>query len=91
MSDTLRLAEIRATLSTEVPRARDGWTLAREQRMARERRTLLQRVTELAPRVEAGRADDEELARLAQDVDHHHQRVNDIAWDEAEVDFGGSE
>lgn len=90
MSDTLRLAEIRATLGTEVPRARDGWTLAREQRMARERRSLLERVTELAPRVAAGRAADE-LARLAQDVDHHHQRVNDIAWDEAEVDFGGSE
>jgi len=33
----------------------------------------------------------ESLARLVLDVRHHHQRVNDLAYDELALDVGGSE
>lgn len=61
---------------------------------ARRRRQLLARAGVLAHAV-GGRSDlpgaADELARLLTDVDHHLQRVRDLAWDDAELDLGGSE
>ena len=46
--------------------------------------TLLSESTDLEPVRES-------LSRLALDVRHHHQRVNDLAYDELALDVGGSE
>ena len=31
------------------------------------------------------------LSRLLVDIAHHHQRVHDLAWDDVELEIGGSE
>lgn len=60
----------------------------------RRRRELLARLGVLAQglvsRLDTATAADE-LARLLTDVDHHLQRVRDLAWDDAGLDLGGSE
>ena len=60
----------------------------------RRRQELLARLGVLAQGL-VGRLDHataaDELARLLTDVDHHLQRVRDLAWDDAGLDLGGSE
>ena len=62
--------------------------------MLRERTALLGRLSVLGPQVlespdvEAVRV---ELLRLLVDVAHHVQRVNDLAYDDVELELGGSE
>lgn len=72
----------------------DGWLAARGGVAFREREGLLlrlgaagQQVLE-APDAEAVRG---ELKRLLVDVSHHLQRVRDLAYDEVELELGGSE
>lgn len=88
------LAEVRDLISAESPADYDGWLAARGASMLRERNALLERLAELGPRVlreptlDAVRAD---VRRLLVDVEHHLQRRRDLAWDEVELELGGSE
>ena len=71
-----------------------GALAARGGAEARRRQELLARVGVLAHGLVGGldrTAAAEELARLLTDVDHHLQRVRDLAWDDAGLDLGGSE
>jgi hypothetical protein len=89
-----RLGLVRDGLAAEHPQARDGWAVARERSVLRERQRLLTRLAIISPRIldapepESIRT---EIKRLLHDIDRHRQRMQDVTWDEAEVDFGGSE
>jgi hypothetical protein len=78
---------LRARLLTEHAPADDGWLAARHAGLARERTALLARIDAAA--AAPGPAPD--LDRLAVDVDHHLQRRRDLAWDDVELELGGSE
>jgi hypothetical protein len=89
-----RMAAVRDALVTEVDDSDDGWLVARTGSVLRERTALLGRLSVLGPQVlenpdvEAVRA---ELLRLLVDLSHHVQRVNDLAYDDVELELGGSE
>jgi hypothetical protein len=89
-----RMGSVRDELLGERAGSKDGWLAARGGAAFRERNALLSRLTELAaqvleaPDVEATRM---ELKRLVVDVNRHLQRLNDIAYDEVEMEIGGSE
>ncbi len=88
------LRDLRDLLLAESPAAYDGWLAARGDGMLRERTLLLTRLSVVAshalhePTVERVR---DELGRLLVDADHHLQRRRDLAWDEVELELGGSE
>jgi hypothetical protein len=89
-----RMASVRDGLEREPDGDTDGWLSARHGRSARERAALLVRLHALGPQVLE--ADDvegvrTELKRLLSDIDHHVQRRNDLAYDEVELEIGGSE
>ncbi len=72
----------------------DGWLAARGGAAFRERNALLGRLGELGSRVLDEPDVDlvrEQVARLVVDVSHHVQRVNDLAYDEVELELGGEE
>lgn len=72
----------------------DGWLAARGGVSFRERNELLGRLGELSGRVLADAdvaAVRAQVARLVVDVSHHVQRVHDLAYDEVELELGGSE
>lgn len=89
-----RLSAVRDDLARESARASDSWLIAREGNMLRERNSLLHRMATLSPSVletpdpEQVRTD---LRRLLADVTHHRQRIHDLAYDEVEMELGGSE
>ena len=89
-----RMATVRDGLARESAHARDGWAVAREYSVLRERNALMSRLSVLgpavleAPEVERIRGD---LKRLLSDIVHHTQRLHDLAYDEVEIEFGGSE
>jgi hypothetical protein len=87
------LVEVRDLLSVDVPVARDSWLAARRGGMQRERDALMARLNRLGARVlrESPREVRPEVRRLLVDVDHHLQRRRDLAWDEVELELGGSE
>jgi hypothetical protein len=72
---------------------------ARGRRLARERNRLVRQLRQLTPALSDGcLADDTDpeelrrlLLRLLHDIAHHHQRVNDLVYDGAWRDVGGSE
>lgn len=88
------LAAIRDALVAETGTGTEAWTAAREGSVLRERNALLTRIGTLGPHVlqhpdpEVVRA---ELQRLLVDVGHHAQRLSDLAYDEVELELGGSE
>jgi hypothetical protein len=72
----------------------DGWLSARHGRSARERAALLRRLAAYGPRVLEHPDIDElrdGLRRLLGDIDHYVQRQHDLAYDEVELEIGGSE
>ena len=77
------------------PTAREAWLSARAARTLRERDELLARLN--TPGVPgAGVAATsttcaDRLSRLLVDIAHHHQRVHDLAYDDVELEIGGSE
>ena len=89
-----RMAAVRDALIGEIGDADDGWLAARGGSAFRERNVLLGRMVDLgplvleSPDVEAIRL---ELKRLVADVGRHMQRLNDLAYDEVELELGGSE
>ena len=89
-----RMAGVRDALVGETAGSDDGWLAARGGSAFRERNTLLSRLSTLGPEiletadVEATRI---ELKRLVMDIQRHVQRVNDLAYDEVELELGGSE
>lgn len=89
-----RMATVRDGLARESTHARDGWAVAREYSVVRERNNLMSRLSTLGPRV-LDSAEVEpvrvELKRLVGDIAHHRQRVHDLVYDEVEIEFGGSE
>ena len=89
-----RMASVRDALVGEAAGSDDGWLAARGGSAFRERNSLLSRLSTLGrqvletPDVEATRV---ELKRLVMDIQRHVQRINDLAYDEVELELGGSE
>ncbi len=89
-----KMASVREGLARESAHAADGWAVAREYTVLRERNALMSRLAAMGPRVldsaevERIRA---ELKRLINDIQHHRQRLHDLVYDEVEIEFGGSE
>ncbi|QIX25262.1 hypothetical protein ncot_00670 [Nocardioides sp. JQ2195] len=89
-----RLSAVRDGLALESARATEGWLVAREGSLLRERTALMTRLSALGPTVL--QASDvsmvrEELRRIVADISHHRQRLHDLAYDEVELELGGSE
>ncbi|WP_203337550.1 hypothetical protein [Nocardioides limicola] len=89
-----RLAEVRDVLALERATTKDGWLAARSGTVLRERNALLTRVAAIAHDV-LDNADVEdvrtEILRLLGDINHHLQRLTDLAYDDVEIELGGSE
>jgi hypothetical protein len=88
------LAELRDLLVTDSPASLDGWLAARGAGMLRERDMLLSRLGTIGAQLMQEPATGTvrtELRRLVVDVEHHLQRRRDLAWDEVELELGGSE
>lgn len=89
-----KMAGVRDLLVNESAQHEDTWLAARGGLMLRERNSLLTRLSRLGPQVLES-ADVEkvrhELKRLVVDVAHHLQRLHDLAYDEVEIELGGSE
>ncbi len=89
-----RMAGLRDALVAEGDHVAEGWLAARGVTILRERNALVTRLTDLGPAVLESpdvaqvRAD---LKRLAVDISHHCQRLHDLAYDEVELELGGSE
>jgi hypothetical protein len=89
-----RMAGVRDLLAQGAWLPEDGALAPRHVATLRERDGLLARLADLGPRVlesadlAAVRAD---LVRLLADVRHHLQRRSDLAWDDVQLDIGGSE
>jgi hypothetical protein len=89
-----QMAAVRDALVAEAGNGADGWTVARQGGMLRERNALLARLGTLGPRVlehPDPAAVHVEVQRLLVDVGHHAQRLHDLAYDEVELELGGSE
>ncbi len=89
-----RMAVVRDALAGEGGDPEDGWLAARGGRAFRERNQLLGRISALGPQVlenpdvERVRT---ELRRLVADIGRHLQRLNDLVYDDVELELGGSE
>lgn len=89
-----QMALVRDTLLTEAEYADEGWLVARTGSLLRERSSLLARLSALGPAVlESPDVDavHRELDRLLVDLGRHAQRLHDLAYDEVELELGGSE
>jgi hypothetical protein len=88
------LVPVRDRLLRDHPDRREAWLSARAARTLRERDELLVRLNSLASEVLCtGDVDDltDRLSRLLVDIQHHQQRVRDLAYDDVELEIGGSE
>lgn len=89
-----RMAALRDALAGEAAGPDDGWLAARGGTAFRERNVILGRLNRLGHVVLETDAVEEvrvELKRLVVDVHHHVQRLNDLAYDDVELELGGSE
>ena len=89
-----RLLAVRDGLGAETAYFSEDWLAARAGSVLRERNHLMSRMMELGP-VVLGEADIDrvrgELRRVVADVTRHLQRLNDLAYDDVEMELGGSE
>lgn len=89
-----RMAGVRDVLIAETSHHEDEWLAARGGTVLRERNALLGRLSAIGPRVLESESVEEvrdELKRLLGDIRHHVQRLHDLAYDEVELELGGSE
>jgi hypothetical protein len=89
-----RLADVREVLIRESEHPDDAWLAARGTAALRERTALLARMGELGPQVlESPDVEKvrQALLRLLGDIDRHFQKLRDLAYDDVEMEFGGSE
>jgi hypothetical protein len=89
-----QLVPVRDRLLREHPDRREAWLSARAARTLREREELLTRLNALAAQVLVAADVDslaDRLSRLLVDIAHHQQRVRDLAYDDVELEIGGSE
>ncbi|MEI5673260.1 MULTISPECIES: hypothetical protein [unclassified Nocardioides] len=89
-----RMAALRDALAGESVGTDDGWLAARGGTAFRERNVILGRLNRLGSVVLETEAVEDvriELKRLVGDVHHHVQRLNDLAYDDVELELGGSE
>jgi len=86
---------VRKALTAERAHASEVWLTPRAGHLHRERNRLLTRVAALVGLLGTEAVDDEPLRqnlhRLAIDLHHHQQRVNDLAYDSVSMEVGGSE
>ena len=88
------LTSVREELSGEQPGVREQWLAARGRRVASERDRLLARVSEAGSTTLHAQDLTElgtDLHRLGSDLARHAQRLTDLAWDDVELEIGGSE
>ena len=88
------IGPVRDAIERELLDPADGSLSARHGRSARERAALLARLAAYGPKV----LEDPDVAevrtglkRLLGDIDHYVQRQHDLAYDEVELEIGGSE
>jgi hypothetical protein len=89
-----RMTGVRDVLMRESEHPDDAWLSARRGIALRERRALLARIGELGPAVlESPDLDNVRVQglRLLTDINHHLQRLHDLAYDDVELELGGSE
>ena len=89
-----RMSTVRDHLMEQGANPDDGWLAARGGVAVRERNALLLRLSDLAPRILEHPDVEEvcgELRRLHAGIIHHLQRLHDLAYDDVEVEYGGSE
>ena len=89
-----RRAVVRDALIDETDHPMDGWLVARGGAAIRERNALLSRLTAMGtPVLESTEVDrvKVDMKRLLTDISHHFQRLHDLAYDEVELELGGSE
>ena len=89
-----RMAAVRDALAGEAGDPEDGWLAARGGTAFRERNILLGRMSALGPQVLENPDVDRvraELRRLVADIGRHVQRLNDLVYDDVELELGGSE
>ncbi len=89
-----QMAGVRDVLQAEAQHDGEGWLAARAGTVLRERTALLGRLSALGPQVlESPDVDalHAELDRLVVDIGRHAQRIHDLAYDEVELELGGSE
>jgi acyl dehydratase len=89
-----RARQVADALISENPVAVDSWLAARVSHLERERNRLLTRLSVLGSLVSESTDPEsvrESFRRLVLDVRHHHQRLNDLAYDAIALDVGGSE
>ena len=89
-----RAGQLAEALTAESPVAVDSWLAARVGHLERERNRLLTRLSVLATLLAESTDLEtvrESFRRLVLDARHHHQRVNDLAYDALALDVGGSE
>lgn len=89
-----QLTVLRDQLMIEAQHQDNAWLAARRGVVVRERNGLLVRMSEIGPLVlENPDVDDlrNQLRRLLTDVVRHLQHVSDLAYDDVEIEFGGSD
>lgn len=89
-----RMTLVRDALVGETSDPDDGWLAARGGTAFRERNQLLGRLGALGPTVLESSDVEQvrgEVKRLLVDIGHHVQRVHDLAYDDVELELGGSE
>ncbi len=89
-----RARQVADALLTESPVAVDSWLAARVGHLERERNALLTRLAVLGTMLSESTDVEpvrDSFSRLVRDVRHHHQRLNDLAYDALALDVGGSE
>ncbi|MGH3509250.1 MAG: hypothetical protein ACRDPI_03360 [Nocardioidaceae bacterium] len=89
-----RMAGVKDALAKVRTRGNDAWLASRERSLLRERSVLLERLTELGPRVLETPAIEDldiELHRLLGDLQRYQQRTHDLVYDTVSLELGGSE
>lgn len=89
-----RMVTVRDALVCETARPDDDWLAARGGSSFRERNVLLERLAVLGRKVLESNDVEEargQMKRLLVDIGRHVQRLNDLAYDDVELELGGSE